>query len=480
MTQIADLGAMALATAIRQRKISPVEATDAALARIDSNSALNAFMAVCADRARAEAKEAEAAVMRGDPLGPLHGLPFSVKDLTNTEGVVTTQGSAYLANNVPAADAISVARARTAGAILIGKTTTPEFGHKPFTEGPLFGRTLNPWSRDHTCGGSSGGAAVAVATGMGPIALGSDGGGSIRIPAACCGVVGLKATLGAIPNLQAPDLFGANSFVGPMARTVGETRLLFDAICGPDDRDPYGQAGPSPTRRLKAGDRPRIGLLMKCGNRALEPDVEAAVSSAMKRAETAGMAVEPIELDFVSMEPHFLVFLRSLLLTRLGRASAEAPGKFDPTLLKTIEQGRQYSATDLCAAQFARTDLFAKIQAVFAAFDAIASPTTSAPALPVGLDPHADTMIAGQNAGGIRGAWYPYTYPFNLTGHPALSLPCGLSSKGLPIGLQLVARWHQDAYLLDLAAALEMPFQVPGTEFAAAQPPRHVGRSPAG
>src|SRR5882724_8496415 len=242
MTVTADLTATELAIAIRTRSISPVEAVESALARIDERRELNAFMAICADRARAEARRAETAIARGAPLGPLHGIPFSVKDLTNTEGVITTQGSGLFANNVPAADAVAVARARAAGAILIGKTTTPEFGHKPFTEGPFFGRTLNPWSYAHTCGGSSGGAAVAVAAGMGPMALGSDGGGSIRIPASCCGVVGLKATLGAIPHLQPPDLFGANSYVGPMARDVADTRLQFDTLEGPDRRDPYGQA----------------------------------------------------------------------------------------------------------------------------------------------------------------------------------------------------------------------------------------------
>src|SRR5581483_242668 len=218
MTEIADLSATALGAAIRAKQVSPVEAVDAALARIDARRELNAFMAVCADRARTEAKAAEQRVITGAPLPPLHGIPFSVKDLTNTEGVATTQGSALFAGHVPAADAVAVARMRAAGAILIGKTTTPEFGHKPMTEGPFFGRTLNPWNKDYTCGGSSGGAAVAVAARIGPIALGTDGGGSIRIPAACCGVVGLKATLGAVPNLQPPDLFGANSYVGPLAR----------------------------------------------------------------------------------------------------------------------------------------------------------------------------------------------------------------------------------------------------------------------
>jgi aspartyl-tRNA(Asn)/glutamyl-tRNA(Gln) amidotransferase subunit A len=454
MTAIADLSATELAAAIQTKAVSPVEAVEAALTRIEERQELNAFMAICADRARAEARTAEAAVMSGDPLGPLHGIPLSVKDLTNTEGVATTQGCALFADSVPAADAVAVARARAAGAILIGKTTTPEFGHKPFTEGPFFGRTLNPWSYDHTCGGSSGGAAVAVAAGMGPLALGTDGGGSIRIPAACCGVVGLKATLGVIPNLQAPDLFGANSFVGPMARDVSGTQLMFEVLRGPDWRDPYGQAGGPPRRSLSDGERPRIGFLLHCGN-ILDPEVETSVVAAMKRAEALGIIVEPIELDLVSLEPHFLVVLRSLLLARLGLHAARSPEKLDPTLLATVEAGRAYSAVDLHEAQFARTNCFLQIQDILSRYDLIASPTLAAPPLPVDLDPLGRIEIAGRDAGTIRGAWYPYTFPFNLTGHPAISLPCGLTRAGLPIGLQLVGRWFEDSYLIDVASQLE-------------------------
>jgi aspartyl-tRNA(Asn)/glutamyl-tRNA(Gln) amidotransferase subunit A len=175
----------------------------------------------------------------------------------------------------------------------------------------------------------------------------------------------------------------------------------------------------------------------------------------MKQAEALGMIVEPIELDLVALEPHFLVLLRSLLLARLGGHAARAPAKLDPTLLATIEAGRAYSAADLCRAQFARTDCFLKVQDILARFDVIASPTLSAPALPVGLDPLGPIEIAGKPAGTIRGAWYPYTFPFNLTGHPALSLPCGKTGEGLPIGLQLVGRWHEDIYLLDIARRLE-------------------------
>ncbi len=459
MTELADFSAVDLAAAMRARRASPVEVLEATLARLDARRGLNAFMAVCAERARAEAVAAEAMLMRGEPLPALFGLPFSVKDLTNTAGVVTTQGSALFADAVPSVDAVAVARARAAGAVLFGKTTTPEFGHKPFTEGPLFGRTLNPWSAGHTCGGSSGGAAVAVASGIGPFALGSDGGGSIRIPAACCNVVGLKATLGAIPHLQVPDLFAANSYVGPMARSVADVRLLFEAIRGPDRRDPYGQAAPGAERRLGERERPRVGLLMRCGNR-LDPEVEASIGGAMRRAEGLGWIIEPIELDFVALEQAFLVILRSMLLARLGKAAGARPGMFDPTLLATIEAGRGYSAADLCDAQFARTACFNQVQEVLSRFDLIASPTLSAPPLPVGLDPGGIVRIAGKDAGTIRGAWYPYTYPFNLTGHPALSMPSEFSAEGLPIGLQLVGRWHEEAFLLDAAARIELPVRM--------------------
>lgn len=454
MTDIADLDAGELVKAVRRKDVSPVEAVQASLRRIDDGKVLNAFMAVCVERALAEAKAAEQRIMSGEAVGPLHGIPFSVKDLTLTEGVRTTQGCAAYADVVPAADAVAVARARKAGAILIGKTTTPEFGHKPFTEGPFFGRTLNPWNHAYTCGGSSGGAAVAVAAGMGPLALGSDGGGSIRIPASCCGVVGLKATLGAIPNLQAPDLFGANSYVGPMGRTVDDVMLFNDVLAGPHRLDPYGQTPAGPVRRLRKTEQVRIALLMRCGN-TLDPEVEAAVSAAMVHAEALGIVVEPVELDFVALEEHFLVFLRSLLLTRLGAQIEQKPEHFDPTLVATVNAGRAYTATDLHEAQFARSKCFQAVQDVLGRYDIIASPTLSAPPLPVGLDPLGRVEIAGRDSGTLRGAWYPYTYPFNLTGHPALSMPCGLSRHGLPLGLQLVAAWYQDQFLLDVANELE-------------------------
>lgn len=451
MSDITELSATALAKAIRARKVSAAEAVEAVLARIAAGTRLNAFITSCPERARQEARDADAMLARGDAAGPLHGLPFSAKDLINTAGVRTSFGSRLNPGFMPMSDGLAVARARQVGAILVGKTTTPEFGHKPFTEGPLFGRTLNPWREDVTCGGSSGGAAVAVAAGMGPLALGTDGGGSIRIPAACCGVVGLKPTLGAVANLQPQDLFGASSYVGPMARNIADTRLLFDAIAGPDKGDPYGQAvPPKPARQ----ELTRIGWLLTCGNK-VTPEVARVTGAALALAPQLGLTVEPVEIDFVALEEAFLVILRATLAARLGGIAAKNPERFDPTLLGAIEAGRRYAATDLVEAQNIRTAYFRKVQDLFERVDAIASPTLSAPPLPVGTDPLAPITIEGRAFSGLRGAWYPYTYPFNLTGHPALSLPCGLTQDGLPLGLQLVGRWHEDHLLLDLAEKFE-------------------------
>src|SRR6266513_6229643 len=237
---VAYRSAAELTALIARRAVSPLEVVDAVLERIErAQPVLNAFITVCAEEARAAAHEAEAAIMRGAPLGPLHGVPFAVKDLVNTAGVRTTFGSVALADNTPAADSPAVARLKRAGAILVGKTTTPEFGHKLFTEAPLFGRTANPWNLARTCGGSSGGAAAAVAAGLGPIGIGTDGGGSSRIPAACCGVVGFKQTLGLVPHYLTPDGFGNQSHITPMTRTVMDAALMLQAMAGPHPCDPH-------------------------------------------------------------------------------------------------------------------------------------------------------------------------------------------------------------------------------------------------
>ncbi len=450
------LGVAELARLLRRREISPVELTERLLERTESlQPSLNAFMSVDREAALEAARRAERTFLEGRPAGLMHGIPYAAKDLIATRDLPTTMGSRLFETHRPYRDAVSVSRLRKAGAILIGKTTTSEFGHKPFTDGPLFGRTLNPFDPDVTCGGSSGGSAVAVATGQVPVALGTDGGGSVRIPAACCGIVGLKPTLGAVPHLDVPDLFAANSYVGPMARTVEDARILYDSICGFDSRDPYGQGrlpdrpGSKPIREL------RIGRIENAGNAALDPECRDAASDAVSVLEREGAQVEPVEVDLAGFEEAFLVILQTALRSRLLEHWVDRRELLDPSLARTVELGGRFDASDLHRAGRERSRRFREIQSLFDRFDVLASPTLTAPPLSVDQDPHGPVTVGGESAGSIRGAWYPYTFPFNLTGHPAISVPCGRTASGLPLGVQFVAPWHCEALLFRLGAQVE-------------------------
>jgi aspartyl-tRNA(Asn)/glutamyl-tRNA(Gln) amidotransferase subunit A len=451
--------AIALAEAIRQRRVSPVEVMDAVLARIEATQPrLNAFVTVTGERAREEAKAAEDRVMRGLSQGPLNGVPFSVKDLTWTKGVRTTMGSVAFVDFVPDEDAVPVARLKAAGAILIGKTTTPEFGHKPFTESPLFGLTVNPWDLGRHAGGSSGGAGVAVAAGLGPLALGTDGGGSIRIPSSLCGVVGHKATLGRVPHIHAPDLFGNNSYIGPMTRTVADAKFAFDIMAGPDPRDPYSTGFPAtyPTLPADGLKGVRIGWLPRAGNTAVNPEVMANAEACVRIFESMGAAVEPASFDFVAYEPVFHAILQSGAAVRLMRLLSDYAAHMDRTMIDTIMKGSRYTAEQVHLAMQARGQLFQRLQRFFAGHDFLLSPTTAAPAVSVAVcDPYASFQIDGQDVGSMRAAWYPYTYPFNLSGHPAMAVPSGFTEAGLPTSLQIVGPWHGDERVFALAARLE-------------------------
>ncbi|MBI1736385.1 MAG: amidase [Candidatus Rokubacteria bacterium] len=450
-----DSDALTLARRIRTKEISPVEVVDAVLRRIEAlQPTVNAFITVTADAARADARRAEAAVMAGEPLGPFHGVPFSVKDLVFTRGVRTTMGSVIFADQVPADDAVPVQRLRAAGAILVGKTTTPEFGHKPLTDSPLFGVTRNPWDLSRTCGGSSGGAAAAVASGQGPLALGTDGGGSIRIPAACCGIVGLKPTLGRVPHVHQADLFSSTSYIGPMTRTVAEAGACFDVIAGPDRRDPWSHAEPADDARLDVRGL-RIGWMPRVGNRLVDAETLAACEAAARHLERQGARVETLEEDFAAFEPIFLVFLQAGLAARIGSHMPKFADRVAKTLRESVERGAAWSGVDYANALGQRTVVYRRVHGLFQRFDFLLSPTISRPALPADHDAFEPITIDGQAAGSIRGAWYPYLFPFNLSGHPAASVPAGWSSDGLPIGLQIVGPWDADRRVLALAADLE-------------------------
>ena len=291
VSDLTRLPASVLREQIAARKVSPVELTDAVLARAEKlQPVLNCFITIAADQARAAAKQAEDAVMQGKPLGLLHGIPFAAKDLVNTAGVRTTFGSLHHDDNVPKEDAVCAARMKQAGAILFGKTTTPEFGHKALTDAPLFGRTRNAWSAERTSGGSSGGAAVAVAAGIGPIGIATDGGGSTRIPAAANGMVGLKQSNGVIPHSQVADAFGNYTYVTPMTRTVMDTALMLQAMAGPHPSDPWSIG--VPPQDYIAAARPdgdlkgkRILFSVTLGNTLVAKDVRAAFEQALGQVE---------------------------------------------------------------------------------------------------------------------------------------------------------------------------------------------------
>jgi aspartyl-tRNA(Asn)/glutamyl-tRNA(Gln) amidotransferase subunit A len=462
-TDLCFVPATQLVRLVQKGEISPVELVEAVLGRIqDLQPKLNAFAAICFEEAMKAAREAETKVVKGARLGPLHGIPFSVKDLILTEAVRTTFGSHIFEKHLPSEDAPSVRRLKRAGAILIGKTTTPEFGHKALTDSPLFGITRNPWNLARTPGGSSGGASAAVAAGLAPLAIGSDGGGSIRIPASCTGVIGLKPTLGRVPHPQAPDLFGNLSHIGPMTRTVADAALMLQVMAGPDPGDLHSYKfikfkypvldHEQAATALKGR---RIAWSATLGNSEVDREVLSITENAVRVFSDFGCRVEACSPDFAPPEPLFLVLFHSSLAARLEPYLQKFREKIDPTLVDAIEKGRQYKAVDLQSAIFMRSRLFQAVQNFFRKVDFLITPTISTPALPVGHNALEPITVNDKIAGSMRGAWYPYTHPFNLTGNPAISIPCGWTSANLPVGLQIVGPWSSEAAILVAAAAFE-------------------------
>ncbi|MGE0717970.1 MAG: amidase [Alphaproteobacteria bacterium] len=460
-TDIAYLSAADIAAAVAGRRLSPVEVASAVLDRIErSQPVLNAFITVCRDEAMAAARAAEAAVMRGDVLGPLHGVPFSVKDLVATAGVRTTYGSLVLKDNVPTADALTVARMKRAGAILVGKTTTPEFGHKPFTEAPLFGRTVNVWDRGRTSGGSSGGSAVAVAAGLGPLSIASDRGGSTRIPAACNGIVGHKQTLGVVPDDAGLDAFGNWAYTTPTSRTVLDTALMLGAMAGPDPSDPHSVDRVPvdyPAAVRAPGDLTglRIAWAPYLGNDVAAREVLDLCARAARSLTDFGASVDEAAFDLPPTEPDWMLMTQAFWHARFWDLHQANPGAISETLVRQMAKAETQSAADLERAIFARTRIYRTVQEWFRRWDLVVMPTLSRTALPADHDLFEPIVIDNRTTDTVRRSWYPYTHPFNLAGNPACTLPCGWASDGLPVALQIVGPWHADALVLRAAALLE-------------------------
>lgn len=460
MKELSDAGVGDLRASIAGKALSPVELMRTTLERLERlQPSLNAFITVCAESAMAQAREAEAAVMRGDALGPLHGIPFTVKDNIATAGVRTTYGSRIFEHNVPRHDAVAVARAKAAGAVLIGKTTTPEFAFLGMTEAPLFGRTANAWRQDRTSGGSSGGAATATAAGLGVLAICTDAGGSARIPAACNGVVGFKPSAGMIPHDWADDAFGNTQYVSPIGRTVLDTAELLDVIAGAHPSDPQSLARTVPRCAeavREGGDLTGLRLAWRplLGNLALSDAVRHACEAALAQARTLGAEVVPSDEPFENQESLISRINASARRAQYAHHLARHRDIMCPKLVRQLEQVADLSAQDLWEGMFERTRLFHQVQGWFERFDVLVTPTLARTALPIDHDFFEPIEIDGRLTDTPRRAWYPYTIPFNATGHPALSIPCGKDPDGLPIGLQLVGRIGSDAGLLRIGALI--------------------------
>lgn len=449
------LSAVELAVRIRTKKVSPVEVTRTILARTEKvNPSLNAFVTVPTGAALCAAKKAEDAINRGDALGPLHGVPFHVKDNLYVADSRTTFGSFPSRQNVTAGDCPAVERLRAAGMIMIGRTNTPEFGWKGVTDNRLFGPTRNPWNRELTPGGSSGGAAAAVAAGLGPVGIGTDGGGSLRIPASFCGVVGFKASFGRVPNW--PGSGGAMlRHIGAITRTVTDQALVLDVLAGPDRRDLYSlpPAGVSYAAELDKGIRgKRIAYSSDFGYARVAPEVAAICRRAAERFAESGAQVEQIPLDWRDPYETWSVFFFGTAAAAMEQNLATQGDQLDPGYRRVVEQGLKLRGGDFANALAARHEFWDRVRRVYEKFDLLLSPTLAVPPFAIGQD-DADPL-GGESLGPLQ--WTRFTYPFNLTGQPAASVPAGWTKAGLPIGLQIVGDRHADLLVLQAARAWEL------------------------
>jgi Asp-tRNA(Asn)/Glu-tRNA(Gln) amidotransferase A subunit family amidase len=445
-----------LARRIRAGELSPLAVVENSLARIEEvNPKLNCFCFVFPDEALEQARAAEQAVSAGRALGPLHGVPIAIKDLTPTKGKRTTMGSYAFERWVPEESALVVDRLLGAGAIMVGKTTTPEFAYSSFTESPLWGITRNPWSLERTPGGSSGGSGAAVASGCVPLAEGSDMGGSVRIPAAWCGLAGLKPSFGRIPLDFLPTQFDTIQHFGPLARTIADLRLFLAAAQGPDDRDimslspPLDLSGPPDS----SAEGLRLALDVDLGCYAVDPEVEAATRAAAAALADAGAAVEEADVGWGrevadAWVAHWGVYLAAIF----GDKLEEFRDRMDPGVVALMEAGIAMSAVEFKRLEFVRTEQWKRLRPILDRFDALLCPTMSQTARPV----DEDDFVWYEDRGDGLYHGLDLTSQFNFVSQcPALSVPSGWNEEGLPIGLQIVARRYRDDVTLRLGAALE-------------------------
>ncbi len=445
------LEAWELRELIRRKELRPREVAEFFLARIERlNPLLGSYMTITADRAIADADRIESKQGRGIDL-PLCGVPYSLKDLTPTRGIRTTLGSENYANSIPPEDAVIAVRLRDAGGILLGKTATPEFGGRPTTEGGICPAARNPWNLEYNAGGSSGGAAAQVAAGLGPIAEGSDGGGSIRGPASNCGVVGLKPSRGRLT--YAPhrgEAWGGFATRGPIARSVRDVAMMLDVLAGPVVGDPYWPAAPArPFSEAASTPVPKLRLaaIAETALGPIDPDVAASFESACAAMRELGHRVEPIALDPGAM---LLDCARALICVGIAAIPIANLETVDPVVREMYAQGKKLSAADYVNLVAVMHNTARTIVQALDPFDALLTPTMTMPPMRNGSFPSRPDRYLEE-----LWSWIAFEYPANATGQPAITLPAGFSRIGLPIGLQIIGRPAGEFDLISLAAQYE-------------------------
>jgi aspartyl-tRNA(Asn)/glutamyl-tRNA(Gln) amidotransferase subunit A len=453
-TDLCYTPATELARLIRACAVSPVEVTQAVLERIEQlNPRLNAFCTVTAETALATARAAEQAVMRGDRLGPLHGVPYSVKDLAFTQGVRTMGGSFIFEHRVPDTDTPMVRRLKAAGGVMLGKTTSPEFGWKALGDSPLTGITRNPWHPGMTSGGSSAGAGTATAAGLGPLAQGSDGAGSIRIPASFCGIYGLKPSYGRVPNwpLSNSDYVTHN---GPMTRTVADAALMMSVMAGPDDWDRSTLDAPPAdyVGRLARDLRGvRIAWSPNLDGLPVDPEVAAIVRQAVRAFEELGCVIDEVKPNFADTRDLIRIMWPAHEAGNRGAFLSQWRARMDPGLVACMEAGNRISAVEYIQARDRKIAFWDTVRPLFERYEFLLTPSVSVAAFEVGrLNPAHFRQHEWDWFD-----WASFSYPFNFTGQPAASVPAGFTAAGLPVGLQIVGRRFADLGVLQASAAFE-------------------------
>ena len=452
---ICFMSVVEMAEVIKTRRLSPVEIMDAILSRIERlNPEVNAYCTVLAESARKQAGEAETMVMKGKELGPLHGVPVSIKDLIFTKDIRTTGGSRIYENFVPQQDAVVVERLKAAGAIVVGKTNTSEFGWMAITDNRLFGPTRSPWNLEFNAGGSSGGAAASVASGMGSLAIGSDGGGSVRMPSSFCGVFGFKPSYGRIPQYPGFPAWEGLGHTGPITRTVRDAALAMEVVAGRDDRDHFSL----PDTGLRY--LPLLGADLKglkiawskdLGYATVDPQVLKITAEAVKTFASLGSTVEAANPGVAGPEGAFSTVVGVNLAASLQDKMEEWEEQIDPGMVRFIERNVGRLATEYVRARREQLEYCDGIWSFFEKYDLLLTPTVAVP--PLALGKTVVREIAGVKVPPL--GWMPFAYPFNITGQPAASVPCGWTDDGLPIGLQIVGRRFDDVTVLRAAAAFE-------------------------